>query len=124
DGDEQPPRPVLRPARPGDEARTHEHPAAERSDDAPNVRLMGAREPGNGVGRAEESCGRADCQPEPAGTAHAIRLETAAPESSAFGMNPAAPLVSTSGPKSAPSRLETSTTQRPLPFAVRRRVTS
>jgi hypothetical protein len=41
-----------------------------------------------------------------------------APESSAFGMNPRAPLEATSEPKSELSRLETMMTAGPSPFAV------
>ena len=43
-----------------------------------------------------------------------------APESSALGTNPRAPLRATSGPKSDESRLETSTMSGPLPFVRRR----
>src|SRR2546428_9617607 len=55
---------------------------------------------------------------------HSRSDKRAAPDSSALGMNPRAPLRSTSGPKSEPSRLETRTTAGPAPPYVRRAATS
>src|SRR2546429_9913392 len=52
--------------------------------------------------------------------AHSRSDKRAAPDSSAFGMKPRAPLRSTSGPKSEPSRLETRMTAGPPPPFVRR----
>ena len=55
---------------------------------------------------------------EALGPRHPISALRRAPESSPLGMKPRAPLSCTSGPKSEPSRLETSTIFAPEPFEV------
>src|SRR5581483_7024002 len=116
--DEQPAGVVARAQRPADEAAEDEREAGERRDPGPDDALVVRHDAGDDVERDEDGGDASDREPEDAGPGHSTSAESAEPESSALGMNPAAPLRATSGPKSAASRLETSTTIGPSPFPV------
>jgi hypothetical protein len=86
--------------------------------------LVVAREGQRDPDRSQrDRCGK-DCAARACHAPYSNTALSAAPESSAFGMNPLAPLCATSGPKSDPSRLEQRTTLIVAPFWVRRAATS
>src|SRR5262249_19164438 len=114
-----PPRPRVQPA-------AYERPAQQEADhtEQRSVAFVVARHDE----QERHDAGRdADRQPhEPGATAHFHQSSatSAAPESSALGTNPRAPLRSTSAPNSDTSRLDVSTTAGELPFEVSRAATS
>src|SRR4051812_42258408 len=124
--DEQPPRVVLGPAGEREQTGGREGPADHEPDDAGAQPLVVARrgEREHGGAQREHRAPPGRMRMQPVGSGHRISALRAAPDSSALGMKPTAPLRPTSGPKSEPSRLETSTTVGPPLRPVSRDATS
>src|SRR3954470_16577826 len=124
DKEQEPAGAVVGPAGPRDQAGNRERPPEQEIErDRGVAARVRARQ-------LEDECERAEARRgcSPGGETETVgcqarSADSAAPDSSAFGMKPRAPERSTRGPKSEPSRLETSTTAGP-PSSVRRRATS
>src|SRR5262249_29992571 len=116
---------VVGPTPPREQAAANERPADQQAE--PRVQrlraVVVAEDDRDQPGRANRQTGD-DAGRELQLPAHPSKARSAAPDGWALGMKPRAPLRSTSGPKSATSRLETSTTAGDRPLAISRFETS